>query len=53
VGWSIDSSQTGELAASALDMAIRHRGAQQGVVIHCDHGVRPGFNRPSQHCFSD
>jgi putative transposase len=40
VGWSIDSSQTASLATSALDMAIRNRDAQPGVVIHSDHGVQ-------------
>ena len=32
VGWSIDSSQTAALITSALDMAIRNRAAQPGVV---------------------
>jgi len=40
VGWSIDSSQTAALVTSALDMAIRNRDAQPGVVIHSDHGVQ-------------
>jgi len=38
VGWSIDSSQTGAVVTSALDMAIGNRTAQSGVVIHSDHG---------------
>ena len=43
VGWSIDSSQTAALVTSALDMAIRNRAAQPGVVIHSDHGVQARF----------
>ena len=49
VGWSIDSSQTAALVTSALDMAIRNRAAQPGLLIHSDHGVQGGFNRSSQH----
>ena len=40
VGWSIDSSQTAALVTSALDMAIRNRAAQPGLLIHSDHGVQ-------------
>jgi putative transposase len=40
VGWSIDSSQTAALVTSALDMAIRNRAAQPGLLIHFDHGVQ-------------
>jgi putative transposase len=40
VGWPADSSQTAALVTSALDMAIRNRAAQPGVVIHSDHGVQ-------------
>lgn len=40
VGWSIDSTQSAALVTSALDMAIRNRDAQPGVVIHPDHGTR-------------
>jgi transposase InsO family protein len=40
MGWSIDSTQTAALVTSALDMAIRTRGAQPGVVIHSYHGVQ-------------
>src|SRR5262249_29619276 len=45
VGWSIDSSQTAALVTSALDMAIRNRAAQPGVVIHSDHGVSTPLGR--------
>jgi putative transposase len=40
VGWSIDSTQTAALVTSALDMAIRNRAAQPGLLIHSDHGVQ-------------
>lgn len=40
VGWSIDSTQTAALVTSALDMAIRNRTAELGVVIHSDHGAQ-------------
>jgi len=40
VGWSIDSTQTAALATNALDMAIRNRTADPGLVIHSDHGVQ-------------
>jgi hypothetical protein len=49
VGWSIDASQTAALVTSALDMAIRNRAAQPGVVIHSDHGVQGEFDWSSQH----
>jgi putative transposase len=49
VGWSIDSTQTAALVTSALDMAIRNRDAQPGVVIHSDHGTQLGFRGSSQH----
>ena len=44
VGWSIDNSQTAALATNALDMAIRNRAADPGLVIHSDHGVQ--FSTP-------
>jgi putative transposase len=40
VGWSIDNSQTAALVTSALDMAIRNRNPDPGVIIHSDHGVQ-------------
>jgi putative transposase len=40
VGWSIDSTQTAALVTNALDMAIRNRAAQPGLLIHSDHGVQ-------------
>ena len=40
VGWPVGSSQTAALVTSALDMAIRNRAAQPGVVIHSGHGVQ-------------
>jgi putative transposase len=49
VGWSIDAAQTAGLVTSALDMAIRNRSPEPGLVIHSDHGVQGGFNRSSQH----
>ena len=52
VGWSIDGTQTAALVTSALDMAIRNRAAQPGVIIHSDHGVQGGFNRSSQRCLA-
>ena len=48
VGWSIDSSQTAALVTSALDMTIRDRAAQPGVVIHSDHGVQGGPQHSSR-----
>jgi putative transposase len=49
VGWSIDSTQAAALVTSALDMAIRNRDTQPGVVIHSDHGTQLGFKGSSQH----
>lgn len=40
VGWSIDSTQTAALVTNALDMAIRNRTPEPGLVIHSDHGVQ-------------
>jgi putative transposase len=40
VGWSIDASQTAALVTNALDMAIRNRNPEPGLVIHSDHGVQ-------------
>jgi transposase InsO family protein len=39
-GWSIDSAQTAGLVTSALDMAIRNRSPEPGLVIHPAHGVQ-------------
>jgi putative transposase len=39
VGWSIDASQTAALVTNDLDMAIRNRNPEPGLVIHSDHGV--------------
>ena len=55
VGCSIDITQTATLVASALDMALRNRDAQPGVVIHSDHRAEPrlspwALNRPHS-CF--
>jgi hypothetical protein len=41
VGRPIDTTQTATLVTSALDMTIRNRDAQPGVVIHSDHGAKP------------
>jgi hypothetical protein len=41
VGRSIDTTQTATLVTRALDMTIRNRGAQPGVVTHSDHGAKP------------
>lgn len=41
MGRSIDTTQTATLVTSALDMAIRNRGVQPGVVTHSDHGAKP------------
>lgn len=40
VGWSIDNTQTATLVTSALDMAIRNRTPDPGLIIHSDHGVQ-------------
>lgn len=40
VGRSINTTQTATLVTNALDMAIRNRGAQPGVVTHSDHGAK-------------
>jgi putative transposase len=34
VGWSIDATQTAALVTNALDMAIRNRNPDPGVIIH-------------------
>jgi hypothetical protein len=47
--WSIDASQTAALVTNDLDMAIRNRNPEPGLVIHSDHGVQGGFNWSSQH----
>jgi len=47
VGWSIDASQTAALVTSALDMAIRNRVAQPGVVIHSDPPIARSMARPT------
>lgn len=39
-GWPLDSSQTAALVTSALDMAIRNRAAQPGLLTHSGHGVQ-------------
>jgi transposase InsO family protein len=41
VGRSIDTTQTATLVTGALDMVIRNRGAQPGVVTHSNHGAKP------------
>jgi putative transposase len=38
--WSIDASQTAALVTNDLDMAIRNRNPEPGLVIHSDHGVQ-------------
>jgi putative transposase len=40
VGWSIDATQTAALVTNALDMAIRNRNPDPGLIIHSDHGVQ-------------
>jgi putative transposase len=40
VGWSIDSRQDSTLVINALDMAIRNRRPEPGVIVHADHGVQ-------------
>ena len=47
VGWSIDASQTAAVVTSALDMAIRNRVAQPGVVIHSDPPIARSMARPT------
>ena len=49
VGWSIDSVQNSNLVVNALDMAIKNRQPGPGGIVHADHGVQGGLNRPSQH----
>lgn len=44
VGYSIDGNMTAELCASALDMAVSHRGNPTGVTLHSDRGSRPDSN---------
>ncbi len=38
VGWSMSERINGQLVLDALDMAIQHRGAPQGVLVHSDQG---------------
>lgn len=40
VGWSIDSSPTASLVASALGMGIDGRRPAPGALIHSDHGTQ-------------
>lgn len=38
VGYSIDSRMKARLAVNALEMAVTHRGAPEGVIVHSDRG---------------
>ncbi len=37
------------LVVAALEMAIGQRSVKRGSIVHADHGVQGGLNRPSQH----
>src|SRR5204862_6708145 len=38
VGWSMDATMTSRLVADALDMALRRRVPEEGLVAHSDRG---------------
>jgi putative transposase len=40
IGWSIDTSQDSALVVNAIDMAIRNRRPEPGVLVHADHSVQ-------------
>jgi putative transposase len=54
LGHGLGVHHDAELGCGALAMAAAIRGTRaRGVVFHSDQGSEGGFNRPSQHCFSD
>ena len=38
VGWAMAPSMPADLVCEALNMAIRHRDPQQGLIVHSDRG---------------
>jgi putative transposase len=50
VGWSMAEHMRAELVVEALEMAVRRRKPEPGLVHHSDQGSQPGLNRSSQRC---
>jgi putative transposase len=49
VGWQLSARRTAAVTARALEIALRRRRPEQGLVFHSDRGVEGGFNWSSQH----
>ena len=48
VGWAMADHMRAELVVDALEMAVRRRRPDAGLVHHSDQGGQPGLNRSSQ-----
>ncbi len=51
VGWAIADHLRAELVVDALEMAVKRRRPDAGLVHHSDQGSQPGLNRSSQQRF--
>ena len=45
VGWALDTHMTEQLNTDALQMAIKRRAIENGLIIHSDRGVQYRSNR--------
>ena len=50
VGWSMADHLRAELVLDALEMALRSRRPEHGLIHHSDQGCQLGLNRSSQQC---
>ena len=52
VGWAMAEHMRAELVVEALEMTVRSRKPEAGLVHHSDQGSQPGLTRSSQQCRS-
>jgi putative transposase len=52
VGWSMADHLRAELVVDSLEMALKRRRPERGLIHHSDQGSQAGLNRSSQHCLS-